>query len=161
MSDAEIIRTLAEKKQSVLNLYSCSFCGCPSELLCDYVLGFACAGKTEDDRPEIPKYAKRPSRRLIGSDSDMFTCDVPFCRNCGRCGIETIFTCGSGCSVDTVDHCRIHADMPHRGNGITPMYPAEVEVVRKQIRIAISKFRLTAIAALGDAQPAADGKETA
>jgi len=78
-------------------IHYCFYCGEPSDLLCDGILGFLKKTKFEGGKV-------REAIDTSDLSKSIFTCDRPLCRNCVKESYPIIF-CGKKGHVDTRDLC--------------------------------------------------------
>ena len=126
----------------------CAFCGAPSDLLCDHILGFQVGGFSGCDSKMSAKVGRLdehvPGKGLpyVAEDAEMFTCDAPLCDECARtCG--TTFVCGRSDTDaplgfhQSIDLCPLHHD--DKGDRVRPITSQQAERLRMQWRLRIAE----------------------
>lgn len=126
----------------------CSFCGSGSaDLLCDAPVGFALAG-FDGGHFNLRWRFWEGQFFCLSSDSEMFTCDLPFCESC-RTFAEPIFMCGEESCVVVGDLCPLHRTAPSLGGErpLAVLTVGEVEGWRDRALLMVGAHQIEQIPA--------------
>jgi hypothetical protein len=110
---------------------ACFFCGEPSTLLCDAVLGYPIGG--EGIGPKGKPYPVTTMEAMLATPH---TCDAPMCRACGK---QVGHICGK--THDSIDHCPLHAGQ-EREPGDRLMTAEQIARTRRALHATFRRQRV-------------------
>lgn len=122
---------------------TCSYCGNPSEFLCDAVIGYEAAIDPDSDPPRI----------VVKGPESAYTCDAPMCASCTIKDKNSLFYCGEdGCQVTIDDYCHIHADWHALKVDLRPLTEGGLQRLRESQRVDRAREQMRRTAKRAEAQ---------
>lgn len=111
------------------------FCGEPSALLCDFVLGRDLDKLIDPGEPAHGGKPGRPPGTLMYPEEPSFTCDAPMCRGCAK-SIGHI--CGRPHFHDTIDLCPVHDKQDSMYDMRRAIRASEAEAYRNRMKMVVA-----------------------